>query len=49
MVRFFKFGPDRFIQILTFENGKLTNIRTGDYGKVQPIEQKESQDNEPQN
>jgi hypothetical protein len=45
----YDFGPDRFIQILTFENGKLTNMRTGDYGKGQPIEQKESQDDEPGN
>ncbi len=45
----YDFGPDRFIRILTFANGKLINIRTGGYGKGQPIEQKESQDDEPQN
>ena len=31
-------GPDRFIRILTFENGKLTDIRSGGYGKREPVE-----------
>ena len=28
----YNFGPSRFMRILTFKNGKLVEIRTGDYG-----------------
>jgi hypothetical protein len=28
----YNFGPTRFIRYLTFENGKLVNIVSGDYG-----------------
>jgi hypothetical protein len=28
----FNFGPNRFTRILTFENNKLVDIKTGDYG-----------------
>jgi hypothetical protein len=28
----YDFGPDRFIQFLTFEQGKLVNIESGAYG-----------------
>jgi hypothetical protein len=28
----YNLGPTRFIRYLTFENGKLVNISTGDYG-----------------
>jgi hypothetical protein len=45
----YDFGPTRFIRILTFENSKLTNIRTGSYGKGQTIEPEESSTDEPQN
>jgi hypothetical protein len=45
----YDFGPDRFIRILTFENSKLVNIRTGSYGKGQPFEPEESSTDEPQN
>jgi len=31
----YDFGPQRFIQYLTFESGKLINIRSGNYGKKQ--------------
>jgi len=33
----YDFGPQRFIQYLTFESGKLINIRSGNYGKKQVI------------
>lgn len=33
----YDFGPQRFIQYLTFESGKLINIRSGSYGKKQVI------------
>lgn len=29
----YDFGPQRFIQYLTFESGKLVHIRSGNYGK----------------
>lgn len=29
----YNFGPSRFIRIYQFENGRLTDIRTGGYGK----------------
>ena len=29
---FYNFGPNRLIQIFRFENGKLVEIETGDYG-----------------
>jgi hypothetical protein len=29
----YDFGPQRFIQFLTFEQGKLVHIRSGGYGK----------------
>jgi hypothetical protein len=28
----YNFGPNRFTRIFTFKNGKVTDIRTGDYG-----------------
>jgi hypothetical protein len=28
----YNFGPNHFMQILRFENGKLVDIETGDYG-----------------
>ncbi len=28
----YNFGPNRFMQVLRFENGKLVDITTGDYG-----------------
>ena len=28
----YNFGPNRFMQVLRFENGKLVDIATGDYG-----------------
>lgn len=28
----YNFGPSMFIRILTFENGRLVEIETGDYG-----------------
>jgi hypothetical protein len=28
----YNFGPNRFVQVLRFENGKLVDIATGDYG-----------------
>lgn len=28
----YNFGPERFIELLTFENGRVTNIRPLDYG-----------------
>ncbi len=28
----YNLGPNRFVRILTFRNGKLVDIRTGDYG-----------------
>jgi hypothetical protein len=31
----YDFGPQRFIQFLTFESGKLVAIRSGSYGKKQ--------------
>jgi len=31
----YDFGPQRFIQFLTFESGKLINVRSGGYGKKQ--------------
>ncbi len=39
----YNFGPNRFIRIITLRNGKITDIRTGDYGysnakKPQPRE-----------
>jgi hypothetical protein len=33
----YDFGPQRFIQYLTFESGKLINVRSGNYGKKQVI------------
>jgi hypothetical protein len=30
----YNFGPSRFMRIITLENGKVTNIRTGDYGYI---------------
>jgi hypothetical protein len=29
----YNLGPSKFMRILTFRNGKLTDIKTGDYGK----------------
>lgn len=29
----YNFGPDKFIRIYQFKNGKLVDIRTGDYGR----------------
>lgn len=31
----YDFGPQRFMQFLTFESGKLIHIRSGGYGKKQ--------------
>jgi hypothetical protein len=45
----YDFGPDRFIRILTFENSKLINIRTGSYGKGRPAGSEEGSTDEPQN
>lgn len=28
----YNFGPDKFIRIFTFRNGKLVDIRTGGHG-----------------
>jgi hypothetical protein len=28
----YNFGPDRFIELITFENGRIINIRPLDYG-----------------
>ena len=33
----YDFGPQRFIQYLTFESGKLIHVRSGNYGKKQII------------
>lgn len=33
----YDFGPQRFIQFLTFESGKLIAIRSGNYGKKQVV------------
>jgi hypothetical protein len=30
----YDFGPHEFIRFLTFEQGKLVSIRTGDYGNI---------------
>jgi hypothetical protein len=32
----YDFGPQRFLQYLTFEGGKLTSVRSGPYGRKQP-------------
>src|SRR5262245_2217297 len=32
----YDFGPQRFIQYLVFEAGKLRSVRSGDYGHKQP-------------
>ncbi len=31
----YDFGPQRFLQFLTFEGGKLVHVRSGPYGKKQ--------------
>lgn len=31
----YDFGPQRFLQFLTFESGKLIHVRSGGYGKKQ--------------
>jgi hypothetical protein len=33
----YDFGPQRFIQFLTFESGKLVLIKSGGYGKKQVV------------
>lgn len=32
----YDFGPQRFIQFLTFEQGKLVSVESGDYGNKLP-------------
>lgn len=32
----YDFGPQRFMQFLTFENGRLVYVRSGDYGRKLP-------------
>ena len=34
----YNFGPNAFVRILTFSNGKLTEIREGGYGFIDPKE-----------
>lgn len=29
----YNFGPQRFMRIITFRNGRVTDVRTGDYGR----------------
>jgi len=32
----YDFGPQRFVQFLTFENGRLVRVRSGNYGRKLP-------------
>jgi hypothetical protein len=37
----YNFGPNQFLRVFTFRNGKVTDIRTGEYGyEVKPKEEK---------